>query len=146
MVVNAFFMIGFPTETLEEVDRTVDMAIRLIDHIHFPYVGIVRAYHGSALYQIALDHGYSEKWLLKHALMPYGTQESIRYEYNFLPNDQLQKARTRLALAFRNEARTERLLAIQRRLFTEEELVVKYATCFGSTIRIAELFLQQFPR
>jgi len=144
LIVNGFFMIGFPSETPGELSATVAMILRLIDSIHFPYIGIVRAYPGSAMYRLAGSLGYSEEFLRRHVRVPLGTQECIRAECNFLPTALLQEARTRVALAFKDFARTSAMLAVQRKYFTDEELVMKYATFFGSTPRVARLFLKPF--
>ncbi len=143
IVVNAFFMIGFPSETEEEATQTVDLITRLMEHLHFPYLNIVRAYHGSALYNMAKDLGYDEEFLMKHAMMPYGTQAAIDSELNFLPNSFLKHSRLKVAAEFARMERIQKMLRVQMDKFTWEELVWKYATYFGSKRPTAERFLKQ---
>ena len=141
IIVNAFFMIGFPGETEEEVTVTIDLITRLMEYVHFPFVNIVRAYHGSAMYKLAKEMGYDEDFLMKHAMMPYGTQESIHSEYNFLPNEFLKESRMRVAAEFTKSERMQKMLRVQMDKFTLEELVWKYSTYFGSKKSKARRFL-----
>ena len=143
IIVNAFFMIGFPSETEEEMNITIDLINRLTEYVHFPFVNIVRAYHGSALYDLAKELGYDEEFLMKHAMMPYATQEAIESEYNFLPNAVLKEARLKVAAEFARTDRMQKMLKIQLDKFTWEELVWKYSTYFGSKRSSAERFLRR---
>lgn len=144
IVTNACFMIGFPGETEEEVSQTIAFIGHMINYIHFPYINIVRAYHGSALYKIAKDQGYDENFLLKHSTMPYGFQESLRSEYNFLPSKFLKQSRLEVANMFREKNRMKNMLEIQRKKFNEDEIILKYSTYFGSNKKTAVKFLSQF--
>jgi len=143
IVVNAFFMIGFPSETEAEATETVDLITRLMEYLHFPYLNIVRAYHGSALYNMAKDLGYDEEFLMKHAMMPYGTQAAIESDLNFLPNAFMKQARLKVAAEFARTERIAKMLKVQMEKFTWEELVWKYATYFGSKHPTAERFLKR---
>ncbi len=50
-----FFMLGFPTETREELQATVDFAVR--SKLHAAHLFIVNAYEGTELAKIAEEHG-----------------------------------------------------------------------------------------
>ena len=144
ILVNAFFMIGFPSETEQELEMTKDLVVELLDYLHFPYLNIVRAYHGSAMYKLALEMGYDEKFLLKHALSSRPTFGAIEEEINFLPTELLLSVRRQVTHAFLRPDRMERVLPIQLAQLTKPELVRKYAGYFNSENDQVESLLGRF--
>lgn len=141
IMVNAFYMFGFPGETVGEMDQTADLVGELMDTVHFPFVQIVRAWDRGPLHDLARQEGFDSEFLTEHSMLPLGFQEAIRSEHNFAPAAELKKVRLRIAMMFASSARLQKLLPLQRELFTEEELVLKYATYFGATRQSARTFL-----
>lgn len=56
IMTHGFFMIGFPTETREEMLATIDYAVR--SKLHSAAIFRVTPFKGTELYQMALDMGY----------------------------------------------------------------------------------------
>jgi radical SAM superfamily enzyme YgiQ (UPF0313 family) len=56
IMTHGFFMIGFPTETKEEMLATIDYAVR--SKLHSAAIFRVTPFKGTELYQMALDMGY----------------------------------------------------------------------------------------
>jgi radical SAM superfamily enzyme YgiQ (UPF0313 family) len=144
IIVNGFFMIGFPSETREELQATVDFCKRHIDDIDFPYLSIVRAFEGTPLYDIAREHGYSAEFLRHHADMPYGMQVRVQSEYNFLPNDLLKWARMEVSMRMYAPRRMQRVLAHLRRHLDEDEVIMKIANCTGNTRQAAQALVRRY--
>jgi len=142
IVTNAFFMIGFPSETIGELKETVGFIRDHMDIIHFPYINIVRAYEGSELYKYAQEQHYDKDFLQRHALQGVGTQEASNTEYNFLPRHILQKAKREILIYFMGKGRMHKMLKMQEALFTGEELISKYSTYLGKCIGSLDFLLK----
>ncbi len=56
IMTHGFFMIGFPTETKEEMEATIDFACR--SRLHSAAIFRVTPFKGTELHQMALDMGY----------------------------------------------------------------------------------------
>jgi radical SAM superfamily enzyme YgiQ (UPF0313 family) len=144
IITNGFFMIGFPSETEEELKVTVDFVLRHLDDLDFPYLSVVRAFEGTPLHQVAREAGYSEEFLRHHADMPYGMQVRIQSEYNFLPNDVLKKARMQVAMRMYSVGRMKRVLARLRHVLHEDEITMKLANCMGATPTAAAAVVRRY--
>ena len=71
-IVCTFFMIGFPTETLEEALETINLA-RDLKHVSQPVLSIVRLYPGTALYAMLAPDEEQARLLARqegHMLQP----------------------------------------------------------------------------
>lgn len=133
ILVNAFFMIGYPGETEEELKATVQLIQELMEVIHFPFVHIVRAWDQGELLEQARAEGFDDDFLSRHAMQPHGFQDTVGQQLSFLPRALLREARLQVALMFRDHQRMARMVPAQRAAFTDEELVQKYATYFGAS-------------
>jgi radical SAM superfamily enzyme YgiQ (UPF0313 family) len=56
---HGFFMLGFPTETRREMQKTIDFAVR--SPLHTASFFVVKAVPGTELHKIALEHGDLKK-------------------------------------------------------------------------------------
>ncbi len=56
--IQAFYVIGFPGETIEQMKETTNLAVRLLkDYQVLPSVGIASPLYGTELYKICVDQG-----------------------------------------------------------------------------------------
>ena len=123
-------MHGFPTETEEEAIMTLDF-IFSIKWVHFPYTHIVRIFPGTDLEKFALNHGVPRSVINEsidksyHQVtptLPFSKDFTERYKLKFLKNYVL------------NKDRLKKVLPIQMKHFTEEELNQRYSSYFASKI------------
>jgi radical SAM superfamily enzyme YgiQ (UPF0313 family) len=123
-------MHGFPTETEEEAKMTLDFIFSL-KWIHFPYTHIVRIFPGTDLEQFALDHGVPRAAINEsidksyHEVtptLPFSKEFTDMYKLKFLKEYILNKDRLR------------KVLPIQMKYFTEDELNQRYKSYFVSKI------------
>ena len=124
-------MHGFPTETEEEAMMTLNF-IKDIKWIHFPYVHVVKIFPGTGLEEFALDHGVARKAINEatdkayHVVtptLPFPKEFTDRYKLNFIKN-----------YVF-NKERLLKVLPIQMKHHTEEELNQRYGSYFPRGIK-----------
>lgn len=123
-------MHGFPTETEEEAKMTLDFILSL-KWIHFPYTHIVRIFPGTDLEQFALNHGMPKKVINEsidksyHEVtptLPFKKEFTEKYKLKFLKEYVL------------NKERLLKVLPVQMKHFTENELNQRYASYFPRKI------------
>jgi len=123
-------MHGFPTETEEEAKMTLDFILS-IKWIHFPYTHIVRIFPGTDLEKFALNHGVG-KAAINEAIdksyhevaptLPFSREFTEKYKLKFLKDYVL------------NKERLLKVLPVQMKHFTEDELNQRYSSYFVSRI------------
>jgi radical SAM superfamily enzyme YgiQ (UPF0313 family) len=123
-------MHGFPTETEEEANMTLDFILSM-KWVHFPYTHIVRIFPGTDLEKFALDHGV-DKGAINEAIdksyhevaptLPFPRQFTEKYKLKFLKEYVL------------NKERLKKVLPVQMKHFTEDELNQRYSSYFVSKI------------
>ena len=123
-------MHGFPTETEEEAQMTLDFILSL-KWVHFPYTHIVRIFPGTDLEKFAIDHGVG-KAAINEAIdksyhevaptLPFSRDFTEKYKLRFLKEYVL------------NKERLLSILPVQMKHFTEDELNQKYSSYFVSRI------------
>ena len=123
-------MHGFPTETEEEANMTLDFILSM-NWIHFPYTHIVRIFPGTDLEKFALDHGV-DKGAINEAIdksyhevaptLPFERDFTEKYKLKFLKKYVL------------NKERLKKVLPVQMKHFTEDELNQRYSSYFVSRI------------
>jgi radical SAM superfamily enzyme YgiQ (UPF0313 family) len=134
VMVDLFMMVGFPSETEEEANQTMDFLFRF-DNVCFPYLNVLNIFPGTALdrWQKSLnnvsdastDFSYSPK------LSPTSGSDNAK------DSDSLKiikRMRTRLMFDYMADGnRLKNALAIQKRYLTTEEIVYKYRTYFQNS-------------
>ena len=123
-------MHGFPTETEEEAKMTLDFILSM-KWIHFPYTHIVRIFPGTDLEKFALNHGV-DKGAISEAIdksyhevaptLPFSRDFTEKYKLKFLKDYVL------------NKERLLKVLPVQMKHFTEDELNQRYSSYFISKI------------
>lgn len=131
-------MHGFPTETEEEAQSTIDF-IKSIKWLHFVQLHNVRIFPGSLLEQIALENGVTKEQI----------EESLTMPYHLIPTTiQLDKEFSRrLRLEFNrnyvfNKERMKYVLDKQICVMNEQELIYKYKTIFPTQINTLDDILR----
>jgi len=123
-------MHGFPTETEEEAMMTLNF-IKDMKWVHFPYVHVVRIFPGTDLEKFALNHGVPKKVINEsidksyHEVtptLPFSRKFTERYKLSFLKDYVL------------NKERLLKILPVQMKHFTEDELNQKYSSYFPKKI------------
>ncbi len=123
-------MHGFPTETEKEAIMTLDFIFSM-KWVHFPYTHIVRIFPGTDLEKFALNHGVPRSVINEsidksyHQVtptLPFSKDFTEKYKLKFLKNYVL------------NKERLKKVLPIQMKHFTEEELNQRYSSYFASKI------------
>jgi len=123
-------MHGFPTETEDEAKKTLDFIFSM-KWVHFPYTHIVRIFPGTDLEKFALEHGVN-KGAINEAIdksyhevaptLPFKKEFTDQYKLKFLKEYVL------------NKERLKKVLPIQMKHFTEDELNQRYSSYFVSRI------------
>ena len=123
-------MHGFPTETEEEALITLDFILSM-KWVHFPYTHIVRIFPGTDLEKFALTHGVGKKAINEaidksyHEVtptLPFKREFTEKYKLMFLKNYVL------------NKERLLKVLPVQMKHFTLDELNQRYSSYFVSKI------------
>ncbi|OUX54551.1 MAG: hypothetical protein CBE47_00470 [Pelagibacteraceae bacterium TMED287] len=124
-------MHGFPTETEEEAMMTLDFILSL-KWVHFPYTHIVRIFPGTDLEKFALNHGVPRNAINEsidksyHKVtptLPFSREFTERYKLTFLKKYVL------------NKERLLKVLPVQMKHFTEDELNQRYSSYFPSKVK-----------
>lgn len=123
-------MHGFPTETEEEALMTLDFILSM-KWIHFPYTHIVRIFPGTDLEKFALEHGVGvnainesidQSYHVVTDTLPFRKEFTEKYKLKFLRDYVL------------NKERLLKVLPIQMKHFTENELDQRYKSYFPSKV------------
>ena len=123
-------MHGFPTETEEEAMMTLNF-IKSMKWVHFPYTHVVRIFPGTDLEKFALNHGVPRKAISEsidksyHEVtptLPFSKEFTEKYKLSFLRDYVL------------NKERLLKILPVQMKNFTEDELNQKYSSYFPKKI------------
>lgn len=138
VVLELFTMHGFPTETAEEAQTTLEF-IKDVRWLHFPYIFILRIFPDTEMAGIARSHGISEQAI----------RESMELGYNELPTTLpfAREVSTRYQMAFLNDYfldrdRLRQVLPWQMRVMDERSLVLKYDSYLPAEIKTLDDILQ----
>ncbi|MCD6323518.1 MAG: radical SAM protein, partial [Desulfurococcales archaeon] len=71
------FILGFPWETIDDMKKTVDFAIKL--RPHYVQFTVLTPYPGTPMYEYALKHGLIEDWNWEH----YTTIKPVMRGFHF---------------------------------------------------------------
>ena len=130
IIIGLNAMHGFPTETEEEAQATVDFIMQ-IKWLHFAQLHNVRIFPNSRLEQVALDNGVTKQEIEESLTLPYHIiPPTIKLNHDF-------SRRLRLTFVHKYILNPERLryvLQQQLAVMNEEELIYKYRTIFPTHI------------
>ncbi|MCP5003232.1 MAG: AMP-binding protein, partial [Planctomycetes bacterium] len=121
VILDIFFMHGFPTETREEAVMTLDF-VKSIKWLHFPYFQILKIFPNTDMEKIALGSGVSQ----------VAIDNSTGFAYHELPETlPFDKAFTLQCQSefmeyFLSRERLLHVLPFQMNVMTEDEIVQKY--------------------
>ena len=122
IILELFIMHGFPTETEEEAEQTMEFVKRL-KWVHFPYISILTIFPNTEMEKLALQNGVSMESIYKSACLadhefldtlPFRAEFTRKYQADFLEEYFLLKERLL------------QVLPIQMNIFSEDEIVEKY--------------------
>jgi radical SAM superfamily enzyme YgiQ (UPF0313 family) len=138
LIVGLNAMHGFPTETEEEAQMTIDF-IKNIKWLHFAQLHNVRIFPGSLLEQIALENGVTHEQI----------EESLTIPYHLMPTtiqlDREFSRRVRMDFNVNyvfNRERLKYILNKQIEVCSEDELMYKYRTIFPTKINTLDDILK----
>jgi radical SAM superfamily enzyme YgiQ (UPF0313 family) len=130
VMLDLFIMMGFPSETKEELQMTFDF-VKSIRWLHFPVVSLVQIYPGSEMVQFAIENGVTMDQIERSAGREYhDAPETLPWPKHFAKGKQVEFYRD----YFLNRERLLHVLPIQMRHMREEELVQKYNSCLPEHI------------
>tara|TARA_B100000575_G_C23106168_1_gene638482 strand:- start:71 stop:1729 length:1659 start_codon:yes stop_codon:yes gene_type:complete len=124
-------MHGFPTETEEEAMMTLDFILSM-KWVHFPYTHVVRIFPGTDLEKFALNHGVPRKAInesidksyhMVTPTLPFKKEFTEKYKLKFLKDYVL------------NKERLLKIIPVQMKHFTEDELDQRYKSYFPSKVK-----------
>ena len=124
-------MHGFPTETEEEAMMTLDFILSM-KWVHFPYTHVVRIFPGTDLEKFALNHGVQRKAInesidksyhMVTPTLPFSKEFTEKYKLKFLKDYVL------------NKERLLKIIPVQMKHFTEDELDQRYSSYFPSKVK-----------
>ena len=140
-VVGAFFMIGFPTETVEEAEATVELAKEL-NYLVQPLLSIVRIYEGTSLYKMLEPDKAQRAGLRRQAQGMYQPKltEPVEFYGDLFPVDkvplrsaQIQKIRMNWFFKiFMNKRRIKNSHAILERHFNKDQVLQYYRNLYDN--------------
>jgi len=122
-VISELFTIhGFPSETKEEAEKTLDF-IKRLKWVHFPYVFVLKIYPHTEMAQIALENGIpGEAIAASEGLAYHELPETLPFEKSFTMEYQAKF----LKEYFLSKERLLKVLPYQMNILTEDEMVQKY--------------------
>jgi amino acid adenylation domain-containing protein len=122
VILEMEMIVGFPTETEEEAMKTLDFLKRQ-KWVHFPNLHILKVYHNTDVFRLAVNHGVLEQKIEESTSLAYHElPETLPFSKSFVRQFQTQ---------FVNDyvLSKERLMHVfphQMKILTEDELVEKY--------------------
>ena len=138
IIVGLNAMHGFPTETEEEAQATVDF-IMDVKWLHFAHLHNVRIFPNSRLEKVALEHGVTKEEIEESLTMPYHIiPPTIKLDPDFS-----RKLRLRFVYQYvLSPKRLRHVLRHQLAVMNEEELIYKYRTIFPTHIETLDDILR----
>ncbi|HEX2927041.1 MAG TPA: amino acid adenylation domain-containing protein [Ruminiclostridium sp.] len=131
VILGLFLMIGFPTESEEEVKLTLDF-IKNHKWIHFPYLHLLKIYPNTDMEQLAMSNGISKEAIYNSADLPYHElPETLPFSKSFT----LQCQTEFLNGYFLSKERLLHVLPYQLKVLTIDEIVQKYDSYLPAPIK-----------
>lgn len=137
VILELFTIHGIPTETEEEAYNTYNF-INSIKWLHFPYINILRLYPGTELANIAMEHGITlEQIEAATSLAFHEIPDTIPFSKGFTRTYQ-----SKLLYGYiLNKERLKRVIPLQRKIMTEDEMVQKYNSYFPFEVKDFDFLL-----
>ncbi len=138
VILEMELMMGFPTETEEEVEMILDF-LKEIKWLHFPNLNILKVFPNTDMFRLAVANGVSSQAIENstayayHELpdtLPYSKQFAREFQTRFMTEYMLSKERLLHVLPY------------QAKILTEQELVLKYDSYFPEKIESFDDILQ----
>jgi len=140
-IVFCFFMIGFPTETMEETMETIRFAQDL-DCITSPTLSIVRLYKGTALYEMlnpseeqskAIENQEQQMFTPKLTDFPWFYGDLFSREKVPLQNQDIRKLRWEwMRSVFNNPSRIANSHNVVQKHFNHEQMIQLYRNLYDN--------------
>ena len=128
-MVRLFFMYGFPTETEEDVNYTLEF-MKQFKHVVSPYFFALKYYRDTEMYEQAQEQGFKISTLDNSAKGLY--TEFQFCETPLLSKEFMKKVHFRwLSEIILDKERFTNALEIQKKFHTEEEIIAYYSSFFG---------------
>ncbi len=131
IMVEMFTMVGFPTETEEEIGQTLDFAMKL-EGLCMIYLNAVNYFPGTELFNMALNAGISLKAIESQ-------DKSQGYMGNGINKDAVENAKFELAWFLMQEERIAKVLNTQRKFLTEREIEVLHRLWWGANYQVSNI-------
>jgi len=129
IMVRLFFMYGFPTETEEDVNYTLEF-MKQFKHVVSPYFFALKYYRDTEMYEQAQEQGFNISTLDNSA-------KGLYTEFQFCETPLLSKEFMKkvhfqwLSEIVLDRERFTNALEIQKKFHTEEEIIAYYSSFFG---------------
>ena len=129
IMVRLFFMYGFPTETEEDVNYTLEF-MKQFKYVVSPYFFALKYYRDTEMYEQAQEQGFNISTLDNSAKGLY--TEFQFCETPLLSKEFMKKVHFRwLSEVILNKERFTNALEIQKKFHTDEEIIAYYSSFFG---------------
>ncbi|MBU1975753.1 MAG: B12-binding domain-containing radical SAM protein [Nanoarchaeota archaeon] len=132
IMVRLFFMYGFPTETEEDINFTIDY-MKQFKKAVLPYLFSTIYYKNTKMYDMALKEGFTLQELQDSQK---GLYNEVQYlETPLLSKEFLKQTKHRwMKEVILNKERMTNALAIQRKYLIEDDIKLFYSSFFGREI------------
>jgi len=138
MILDLFIMMGFPSETEEELELTFEF-VKGIRWLHFPGLSMVQIYPGSDMVDFALQNGVSRETIERAPTVEHHeAPETLPWSKGFAREKQVEF----FVDYFFNRERLLSVLPIQMKHLREDELVQKYNSVLPYDIRSFDALLE----
>ena len=133
ILVNYFFMMGFPTETQEEALETLAY-IKQFKKVAIPFFHAVKYYPGTELMRLAVEEGFDEQAIKKAYTDPY--HDIMHSGTPLITKQAFQDIYFRfLTEVFLSKERLLNAIRIQRKFLTNQEILDTYSIFFKKRIK-----------
>ena len=140
IMVRLFFMYGFPTETEEDVNYTLEF-MKQFKSVVSPYFFALKYYRDTEMYEQAQEQGFNISTLDNSAKGLYTEFEFC--ETPLLSKEFMKKVHYRwLSEIVLDKERFTNALEIQKKFHTDEEIIAYYSSFFGKDFDSIESILK----
>jgi amino acid adenylation domain-containing protein len=138
VILELFFMHGFPTETKEEALQTLDF-IKGLKWLHFTYFHILKIFPFTDMAAIARAHGLSNKTIIQSANLGYHQlPDTLPFDKEFTRQCQAEFLQGYFLL----KERLLHVLPYQLKILNEDEILQKYNSYLPTEIKTCKELLE----